>query len=126
MSYTRWSTIINSPFTNDEELNMVVEGIRLDKRIKTAQERNPESYLSDWYIFWHSMGDDEDNSPENQYLAMWLAGEELNPVADYATVKRMYESDDWNELGFEVRQKELLRDCVKRWLDNVERTNNEN
>ena len=34
----------------------------------------------------------------------------------------MLETDDWSPLGYEnMTQKELLVDCVKRWLANVEK-----
>ena len=34
----------------------------------------------------------------------------------------MLETDDWSPLGYEtITQKELLVDCVKRWLANVEK-----
>jgi hypothetical protein len=68
------------------------------------------------------MGCDESDKREEQYLAMWNCTEENTPVLDYTTVKQMLETDDWSPLGYEtITQKELLVDCVKRWLDNVEK-----
>jgi len=127
MSLVRWSTIINSPFTDAEEIDLMSKGLRLDDMLKKAQEKNPAAYLSDWYIFWYSMsGDDDDmNNPTQQALAMWLAGEDKNPVADYATVKEMYETDDWSKMEIKIRQKEVLRECVGRRLKQVEARANE-
>jgi len=126
MSLVRWSTIINSPFTDDEEIRMLTMCMDLDTKLKKAQEKNPDAYLSAWYIFWYSASGDcqAPSKPENQLLAMWLAGEERMPVEDYVTVKDMYERDDWSALGIEIRQKEVLRECVKRWLDLVNTRSN--
>ena len=82
---------------------------------------------SDWYIFWHSMSGSDSNKKEEQYLAMWNCSEystthEYNtPTLDYCSVKKMLETDDWSLLGYEnLTQKDILIDCVKRWIINVE------
>lgn len=128
MSYARWSTIVNSPFTDQEEVELMMSNKRLEERVTIAQERNPEAYLSDWYIFWYSCSDDDvnDHTPENQMLALWLAGEEVTPVISYPKLKEMVEKDDWSELGFEIRQKELMLDCIQRWMYNVEKRGQDN
>lgn len=52
---------------------------------------------------------------------MWLAGYDNTPVLDYNTVKTMLETDDWSPLGFEeITQKNILVDCVNRWITQVE------
>lgn len=77
--------------------------------------------LSNWYIFWCSMRGDESNKRKDQHLAMWLAGYDNTPVLDYNTVKTMLETDDWSPLGFEeITQKNILVDCVNRWITQVE------
>lgn len=123
MSYTRWSSIIGADLSNEEWMNLYTGGLNFEEKLEWCrQNKNPESYLSDWYIFWHSMGGSESNKREEQCLAMWNCTESLTPVRDYATVKQMLETDDWSHLGYEtITQKELLVDCVKRWLNNVEK-----
>ena len=124
MSYTRWSSIINADLTDDEWFKLhVTEGLSLEEQVEWCkQNKTHETYLSDWYIFWHSMGGEESDKREEQYLAMWNCREEKTPVLDYTTVKTMLETDDWSPLGYEtITQKELLVDCVKRWLANVEK-----
>lgn len=121
MSYVRWSSIVNCELTNEEYIALISE--ELEAREKWCKEnKNPDAELSDWYIFWHSMGGDESNKREDQYLAMWMAGEEGTPVCDYNTVKTMLETDDWSPLGYKnITQKHVLLDCVKRWINNVEK-----
>jgi len=124
MSYTRWSSIINADLNTEEWISLFTEQkTTLDQKVEWCKEnKNPQSYLSDWYIFWHSMGGTESDKREEQYLAMWNCTEEKIPVLDYITVKTMLETDDWSPLGYEkLTQKELLVDCVKRWLVNVEK-----
>jgi len=120
MSYTRWSSIINADLTNEEWIH--TEGLSLEELLEWCKKnKSPDSYLSDWYIFWHSMGGDESNKREEQCLAMWNCKEESTPVLDYTTVKQMLETDDWSPLGYEnITQKHVLVDCVKRWIRNVE------
>jgi len=123
MSYTRWSSIIGADLTDQEWIHLytIENGIE-DKLEWCKQNKNEKCYLSDWYIFWHSMGGDDSEKREDQYLAMWNCRESLTPVLDYVTVKQMLETDDWSPLGYEtITQKELLVDCVKRWLNNVEK-----
>jgi hypothetical protein len=120
MSYVRWGSIINCELTDKEYIALINESLE-DKEKWCKENKTPEAELSDWYIFWHSMGGDESEKREDQYLAMWMAGEELTPVLDYTTVKTMLETDDWSPLGYEnITQKHVLVDCVKRWIRNVE------
>lgn len=123
MSYVRWSSIIGADLSNEEWMSIYTGDLNLEEKVNWCkQNKNPESYLSDWYIFWHSMGGDESEKREDQYLAMWNCSELLTPVLDYVTVKQMLKTDDWTPLGYEtITQKDLLVDCVKRWLDNVEK-----
>lgn len=123
MSYTRWSSIIGADLTNQEWIYLYTTENGIEDKLEWCkQNKNANCYLSDWYIFWYSMGGDESEKREDQYLAMWNCRESLTPVLDYATVKQMLESDDWSPLGYEtITQKDLLVDCVKTWLDNVER-----
>lgn len=86
------------------------------------KNKNPDCYISDWYIFWHSMSDNDSNKREDQHLAMWNCRELITPVVDYTTVKEMFENDDWSLLGYKtITQKELLVDCVNKWLNDVEK-----
>lgn len=123
MSYVRWSTIINADMSTEEWVDLISRRIDLEGQLKWCKKnKNPECYLSDWYIFWHSISDKDSNQKEDQHLAMWNCGEQKTPVLDYKTVKQMLETDDWSPLGYkEITQKEVLIDCVKRWLDNVDR-----
>jgi hypothetical protein len=122
MSYVRWSSIIGADLSNEEWLNLYTGDLTFDARLDWCkQNKNPDAYQSDWYIFWHSMGGDESNKKEDQCLAMWNCVEERTPVLDYATVKHMLETDDWSLLGYEnMTQKEVLVDCVTRWLEDLE------
>ena len=121
MSYVRWSSMVNCELTTKEYIKLIP--LSLEEAEQWCKEnKNSEAELSDWYIFWHSMGGDESNKREDQYLAMWYCGAENTPVLDYNTVKTMLETDDWSSLGYEsFTQKSVLVDCVKRWLNNVEK-----
>jgi hypothetical protein len=123
MSYVRWSSIIGADLTIEEQRNLYTKGATLEDELSWCIEnKNADCYLSDWYIFWHSMGGDESEKREDQYLSMWNCNEERTPTLDYMTVKQMLETDDWSPLGYEtITQKEVLVDCVKRWLSNVEK-----
>jgi len=120
MSYVRWSSIVNCELTTEEYFAL------MDKDLEATEQwckenKTPDAEVSDWYIFWHSMGGNESNKRTAQYLAMWICGEEGAPVLDYTTVKTMLETDDWSPLGYKnITQKHVLVDCVKRWLKNVE------
>lgn len=121
MSYVRWSTMVNCELTNKEYIALMSEGLEAQEKW-CKENKNPDAELSDWYIFWHSMGGEESEKREDQYLAMWNCSEERTPVLDYATVKTMLETDDWSPLGYEkLTQRELLIECVKQWLDNIGR-----
>lgn len=124
MSYVRWSSLIGVDLTDAEWFSLYTkENFTLNGMLEWCkQNKNQATFISDWYIFWHSMGGDESNKREDQYLAMWNCREEKTPVLDYVTVKQMLETDDWSLLGYEnMTQKEVLIDCVKRWLVNVEK-----
>lgn len=123
MSYVRWSSIIGADLSNEEWMSLYTGESNLEEKLEWCKKnKSPDSYLSDWYIFWHSMGGDESEKREDQYLAMWNCRESLTPVLSYATVKQMLESDDWSPLGYEtITQKDVLIDCVKRWLNNVDK-----
>ena len=123
MSYVRWSSIIGADLSNEEWMSLCTGEFNLEEKLEWCKKnKSPDSYLSDWYIFWHSMGGDESEKREDQYLAMWNCSESSTPVLDYTIVKQMLETDDWSPLGYEtITQKEVLIDCVKRWLDNVDR-----
>lgn len=123
MSYVRWSSIIGADLSNEEWMSLYTGESNLEEKLEWCKKnKNPDCYLSDWYIFWHSMGGDESEKREDQYLAMWNCRESLTPVLDYTTVKKMLESDDWSPLGYEtITQKDVLIDCVKRWLNNVDK-----
>jgi hypothetical protein len=125
MSYVRWSSIVNCELTTEEWISLhcttekasTLEGI--EKWCK--ENKTPDAEVSDWYIFWHSMGGYESDKRTDQYLAMWNCGEAKTPVLDYSAVKTMLETDDWSQLGYEnITQKHVLVDCVKRWIRNVE------
>lgn len=116
----RWSSIVNCELTNEEYIALMGEGLEATEKW-CKENKTPDAELSDWYIFWHSMGGDESEKREDQYLAMWNCREERTPVLDYNTVKTMLETDDWSPLGYEkITQKHVLVDCVKRWIRNVE------
>ncbi len=120
MSYVRWSSIVNCELTNEEYIALMGQGLEASEKW-CKENKTPDAEISDWYIFWHSMGGDESNKREDQYLAMWNCREEGTPVLDYNTVKTMLEKDDWSSLGYEtLTQKHVLVDCVKRWIRNVE------
>ncbi len=120
MSYVRWSSIVNCELTNEEYIALMGQGLEASEKW-CKENKTPDAEISDWYIFWHSMGGDESNKREDQYLAMWNCREERTPVLDYNTVKTMLETDDWSPLGYEkITQKHVLVDCVKRWIRNVE------
>lgn len=123
MSYVRWSSIIGAELSNEEWMSIYTGDLNLEEKVNWCkQNKNPESYLSDWYIFWHSMGGTESEKREDQYLAMWNCSESSTPVLDYTTVKLMLETDDWSPLGYEtITQKNVLVDCVKRWLNNIDK-----
>jgi len=121
MSYVRWSSIIDADLTGEEFIQTM--GMSIEERLEWCQQhKNPTSYLSDWYIFWHSMGKEFDGETrQDQHLAMWNCNKGGTPTCDYDTVKTMLETDDWSPLGFEnLTQKEVLIDCVTRWLNDVE------
>jgi hypothetical protein len=122
MSYVRWSSIIGAELSDQEWIHLHTTENSIDDKLEWCkQNKNPECYLSDWYIFWYSMGGEESNNREEQYLAMWNCGESVTPVLEYLTVKQMLETDDWEPLGYEtITQKELLVCCVKEWLTEVE------
>ena len=74
------------------------------------------------------MSGSDSNKREEQHLAMWncavynTKSEYNTPTLDYVTVKQMLETDDWSLLGYEtITQKDVLVDCVKRWITNVEK-----
>ena len=120
MSYVRWSSMVNCELTTEEYFALMNESLEATEKW-CKENKTPDAELSDWYIFWHSMGGDKSEKREDQYLAMWMAGEELTPVLDYTTVKTMLETDDWSPLGYKnITQKHVLVDCVKRWIRNVE------
>ena len=122
MSYARWSSIIDVENLSKEEwVNLHTSEWSLEEQLDWCrQNKNPEAYLSEWYIFWHSDSDAEGDA-EDQYLALWKTHESLIPVVDYDSVKAMLEKDDWSALGFEtITQKDLLVGCAKQWIQDVQ------
>jgi hypothetical protein len=113
MSYCRWSTIINSGLTWEEEFKLITNEISMQDRLKHCKEG---AEISQWYIFHHA---DSGEWLEQQYLAIWHVEGDGHPTLPYDVVKAMYESDDWYALDV-VTQQEFLRKCVKQWLDDVE------
>lgn len=122
MSYVRWSSVIGSDYSFEEMIKDIQEGALCTRDMTKRQLETPGSYKSKWYIFWHcGYTETETNNREDQLLAIWLQGEQVTPVLEYDVVKEMYERDAWHELPFsEVPQKEVLLDCVKSWLDDVD------
>lgn len=121
MAYVRWGEVVNSTLKETECLQLYEQGLSFGD-VKKEKLKTPESYCSDWYIFWSASGDDDDTRRDNQYLAMWLAGETYLPTLDYPSVRYMYEHDDWTMLGYsDIPQRSLLVRCVRDWLENVER-----
>jgi len=124
MSYVRWGSVVGVELTDQEYVGLYFNENYSgpDDVLNWCREnKTPDAELSDWYIFWHSMGGDESEKPEDQYLAMWNRTEADCPVVDYNTVKTMLETDDWSPLGYKtLTQKHVLVDCVQRWLKNVE------
>lgn len=121
MSFVRWSSIWPDPFTDEETIENYKNKLSLEDKVALAQEKDPNAVLSDWYIYWHSWSGDESNKREDQYLAMWLAGEDEHPVCSYNNVKEMLELDDWTLLGFkEIRQPFILKVCAQKFIDRVD------
>jgi hypothetical protein len=121
MSYVRWSSIVNCELTDEEYIAFLIEDLETTEKW-CKEHKNPDAELSDWYIFWHSMGKEFDgDTRQDQHLAMWNCNEVRTPTCDYNTVKTMLETDDWSPLGYKnITQKHVLVDCVKRWIRNVE------
>lgn len=121
MSYVRWGSIINSPFSLEETYHMTKNKITLKEQEALAKEQNNNAELSDWYIFWHVS---EDNIKENQLLATWHNTLSDLPTLTYAELKKMQDTDDWSYydqyesitqmhiLKFYVSQ--FLKDCDKK------------
>lgn len=122
MSYVRWSSVIGSDYTFEEMMEDIKNKTLASKDMTKRQLETPGSYKSEWYIFWHCGFDESENQTrEDQCLAMYLQGEKVSPVLPYDDVKEMFDNDDWSMLGYsEIRQKEVLVDCVKQWLEDVE------
>lgn len=122
MSYVRWSSVIGSDVSMATILDEMRDGTLKSKDFTRRQLETPGSYQSKWYIFWHCGFDESGNqSKEEQLLAIWLAGQSHNTTLPYDEVKYMYENDDWHTLAYtELPQKELLRECVGQWLEDVE------
>lgn len=122
MSYVRWSSVIDTDVTFEQLVEEMQAGKLKSKDFTRRQLETPGSYQSKWYIFWHCGYDESDQrSPEHELLAIWLAGQGHNTILPYDEVKYMYENDDWHVLSYtELPQKELLRECVRQWLEDVE------
>ena len=127
MSYVRWSSVINPAIDFDEEMELYKNG-KSPHEVMKIKLQGENSFRSEWYIYWHSISSElkeldsnNEEKRENQYLAMWLSGEEKTPVLAYPEVKRMYDNDDWNLLGFkDIKQIDVLKSCVKKWINDVE------
>lgn len=121
MSYTRWSTVINSALTTEDQIELFKSG-RDYLYVREKMLEADGAYISDWYIFWYSADESEGNNDLNeQLLAIWLKGEDKNPVLDYQTVKSMYQDEKWEILGFRnLRQIKLLKSSIGNWLDDIE------
>lgn len=122
MSYVRWSTVINPAISFKEEFELLSNGTKYDAIHKMKLD-SEDAYQSKWYIYWHSMAidsEDESNKKEDQYLAVWYQGSSNTPVLDYELIKEIYESKNWKYFGDDIDQFEVLEDCLKRWIDDVE------
>jgi hypothetical protein len=121
MSYVRWSTIFNSGMSWEDERVLLQKGMPYAE-IQKLKLSKPGAYKSNWYIYWHSNGGEESNKRCDQLLAIWFSGDGSHtPIMSYDQVKEMYDNDNWEALGYErFNQKEVLTDCVQRWLSDVE------
>lgn len=117
MSYCRWSSIINSKLSWQEEMQLRCERLSLEEILKLAGE---DAELSDWYIFWQTNYlEDDEQTKDNQLLAVWNRLSKGSPSFTYEEIKEMYDNDSWEPLGV-VTQKGFMRSCVKGWLQQVE------
>lgn len=116
MSYVRWSTIINPRFNYEQIIQLLSNGVSW-KRIDYLNSRNREK--SKWYIFWHACSGD---TIEDQYLAVWLAGDNTLPIISYKVVRDLIAYGHGEILGLdkELPQIDILRSCLVDWANDVE------
>lgn len=117
MAYVRWSTVINSGLSVQEQILLYSEIKDFEKFREKLLEKEG-SYLSNWYIYWHA------NYPESQYreeqcLAV-IHNRGKSHILNYDNIKVIYDTKNWSYFGEEIDQIELLERCLKEWLEEVE------
>lgn len=120
MSYIRWSSDIKDTVPFEEEMKLYLDGKTYEDIKALKEERG--AVLSDWYIYWHANGYDKGVGRHDQLLSIWhkTMGDHLDTFS-YTEVMDMYDRDDWSAIHCtELTQKEVMKECVERWLKEVE------
>ncbi len=123
MAYVRWSTVINSGLSIQEEILLYSE-IKDFKKFREKLLEKEGSYLSNWYIYWHDTYP-ESKFRDEQQLAISHTKSKSHFLS-YIQVKNIYEQKNWSYFGENIDQTELLERCLKEWLDEVEELEVEN
>lgn len=127
MAYVRWSSVLNTGLTSQDEIDFINNYTGTDSPANALfdyQRSQPHSEISEWYIYWDAL--DEDHNDRNlQRLCLMCNGNKSGFVdsfcIDYPELRVMYDRDNWSALGNDVPQLSLVRECVERWLTNVEK-----
>ncbi len=74
-----------------------------------------------WYIFQST--NCESTEKKDQLLSVWHEDfRKSSPGFTYQEVKRMLESDDFSKIpGYSEKDKDLLSNCFKEFIDDVDR-----
>jgi hypothetical protein len=121
MSYCRWSTDIKRSVPLEEQLFLYKNNVPNAYQFIQKLERRRHSETSDWYIYWHSNGDDTpDQTRDDQLLAIWHCADQSNPIWSYDQVKAVYEQDAWEDYLDVITQRSFMVKCVAAWLEDVE------
>tara|TARA_B100001245_G_C22861527_1_gene414248 strand:- start:299 stop:670 length:372 start_codon:yes stop_codon:yes gene_type:complete len=123
MAYVRWSTVINSGLSIQEEMLLYSEIKDFEKFREKLLEKEG-SYLSNWYIYWHATYP-ESKCREDQCLAV-IHNNGKSHILSYDYIKEIYNAKNWSYFGENIDQTELLERCLKEWLDEVEELEVEN
>ena len=122
MSYIRWSSDIKNVVPFEEEMKLYAQGKGWEEVRALKEARG--AVFSDWYIYYHSNGGyiNRPEVKEDQLLSIWHRTMDGHlDTFTYGEVRDMYDRDDWSAIHCtELTQKEVMRECVAEWLQEVE------
>jgi hypothetical protein len=118
MSYCRWSTEIKGVVPWSEYKFLIQNGVPRFTQIVKKLEQKRGGITSDWYIYWHDDGDDNDDK-EDQKLALWHKLDSSKPIYTYSFLRQMYDEDRWDWIEVQTQMPHMKK-CVLAFLEDVE------